>query len=40
MNDDIHSGTPMGAQLIEHGATFRTWAPGAKEVYVVLHAFD
>ena len=40
MNDDIHAGTPMGAQLVERGATFRTWAPGAKEVYVVLHNFD
>jgi glycosidase len=40
MNDDIHEGTPMGAQLAERGAMFRTWAPGAKEVYVVLHDFD
>ena len=40
MSDDIHAGTPMGGQLAEHGATFRTWAPGAKEVYVVLHDFD
>jgi len=30
----------MGAQLVEGGATFRVWAPGAKEVYVVLHDFD
>jgi 1,4-alpha-glucan branching enzyme len=27
----------MGAQLVDGGATFRTWAPNAKEVYVVLH---
>jgi 1,4-alpha-glucan branching enzyme len=30
----------MGAQLVDGGATFRTWAPNAKEVYVVLHDFD
>jgi 1,4-alpha-glucan branching enzyme len=41
MNDQhIHPGTPMGAQLVNGGATFRTWAPGAKEVYVVLRGFD
>jgi 1,4-alpha-glucan branching enzyme len=40
MNDHIHPGTPMEAQLVEGGATFRTWAPGAKEVYVVLRDFD
>ena len=32
----IHPGTPLGAQLAEGGATFRTWAPGAQAVYVVL----
>jgi 1,4-alpha-glucan branching enzyme len=36
----IHSNTPMGAELIADGATFRVWGPGAKEVYVVLHDFD
>jgi 1,4-alpha-glucan branching enzyme len=36
----IHAGTPMGAQLMDSGATFRVWAPGAKEVYIVLHDFD
>jgi len=30
----------MGAQLVERGATFRTWAPNAKQVYVVLRDFD
>jgi 1,4-alpha-glucan branching enzyme len=30
----------MGAQLVGGGATFRTWAPSAKEVYVVLRDFD
>ena len=23
----IHSGTPMGANLVADGATFRVWAP-------------
>lgn len=33
----LHIGpdTPMGANLIEEGATFRVWAPGALEVYVI-----
>ena len=26
--DHIHSDTPMGANLIADGATFRVWAPG------------
>ena len=29
--------TPLGANLIAGGATFRTWAPAAREVYI---AFD
>ncbi|MBF0343054.1 MAG: alpha amylase C-terminal domain-containing protein [Nitrospirae bacterium] len=33
---NISENTPMGANLISGGATFRVWAPGAKEVYVVL----
>ena len=36
----IQPGTPMGAELVDGGATFRAWAPGAKEVYIVLHDFD
>jgi 1,4-alpha-glucan branching enzyme len=40
MSDHIHAGTPMGAQLSEGGATFRVWAPRAKEAYVVLRDFD
>src|SRR5262252_5145307 len=32
----MHAGTSMGAQLVDGGATFRTWAPAAKEVYLVL----
>ena len=31
----IHPGTPMGATLVADGATFRVWAPHAREVYVV-----
>ncbi len=31
----IHPGTPMGANLIAGGATFRCWAPHAKSVHVV-----
>ena len=31
----IHPGTPMGANLISGGATFRVWAPQAHAVYVV-----
>ena len=31
----IHSDTPMGANLIAGGATFRCWAPHAKSVHVV-----
>jgi 1,4-alpha-glucan branching enzyme len=29
----ISSSTPMGANLVNGGATFRVWAPRAKEVY-------
>ena len=32
----ISLSTPSGANLVSGGATFRTWAPNAKEVYVVL----
>lgn len=31
----INSSTPMGATLFEGGATFRVWAPGAIDVYVI-----
>ena len=31
---NIAPDTPMGANLVEGGATFRVWAPGAREVYV------
>jgi 1,4-alpha-glucan branching enzyme len=34
----IDSNTPMGAALIPGGATFRVWAPGAREVYLVRNA--
>lgn len=33
--DHVHAGTPMGANLIADGATFRTWAPHALAVHVV-----
>lgn len=33
--ENINSGTPMGAQLIANGATFRVWAPHARAVYVI-----
>jgi len=33
--DFITDGTPMGANLVEGGATFRVWAPAAREVYVI-----
>lgn len=32
--EHIGPDTPMGANLIGTGATFRTWAPGAREVYI------
>ena len=32
----INSNTPLGANLVSGGATFRTWAPSALEVYVAL----
>jgi 1,4-alpha-glucan branching enzyme len=31
----VGRGTPMGATIIETGVTFRTWAPRAKNVYLV-----
>lgn len=31
----VHPGTPMGANLVADGATFRVWAPGARSVHVV-----
>ncbi len=33
----LDSTTPPGANLVNGGATFRTWAPLAKEVYVALN---
>mgnify|MGYP000981733549 CR=1 FL=1 len=32
----IDSHTPLGANLVPGGATFRTWAPAAREVYLAL----
>jgi 1,4-alpha-glucan branching enzyme len=33
--EHIHAGTPMGANLVADGATFRVWAPGARSVHVI-----
>ena len=33
---NISSNTPLGANLAPGGATFRTWAPTAREVYIAL----
>jgi hypothetical protein len=33
---NITPNTPMGASLIAGGATFRTWAPHASEVYIAI----
>ena len=33
--EHIHAGTPMGANLVEGGATFRVWAPNARAVHVI-----
>ena len=33
---NITSNTPLGANLVPGGATFRTWAPTALEVYIAL----
>lgn len=38
--DHIHESTPMGANLVANGATFRVWAPGANEIHVVLGGVD
>src|SRR5437660_5554735 len=34
--EHISDATPMGATLVDGGATFRVWAPGARSVHVVL----
>jgi 1,4-alpha-glucan branching enzyme len=36
--DYIGSSTPLGANLVGGGATFRLWAPGASEVHLKLNA--
>ena len=33
---NITLNTPLGANLIADGATFRTWAPKATEVYIAI----
>src|SRR3954447_22087913 len=35
--DHISADTPMGANLIESGATFRAWAPHAHTVHVCVN---
>src|SRR5215212_6690774 len=34
--EHISDSTPMGATLIDGGATFRVWAPGVRSVHVAL----
>src|SRR5262245_6900429 len=36
--DHIDDHTPMGANLVHGGATFRTWAPAARAVHLKLNA--
>jgi 1,4-alpha-glucan branching enzyme len=38
--EHISDSTPMGATLINGGATFRVWAPGARRVHVALDGLD
>ena len=38
LQDHIGPDTPMGATLAHGGTTFRTWAPSARDVYVVTDA--
>ena len=33
--NQISASTPMGANLVRGGATFRVWAPSAQQVFVV-----
>ena len=33
--EHVHAGTPMGANLVADGATFRVWAPNATAVHVI-----
>lgn len=34
--ENVGASTPMGATVVPGGATFRTWAPNAHDVYIVL----
>jgi 1,4-alpha-glucan branching enzyme len=36
--EHVTTQTPMGANLIEDGATFRVWAPGALEVHLKINS--
>ena len=33
--EHIDGGTPLGATRVEGGATFRAWAPAARQVFVI-----
>jgi 1,4-alpha-glucan branching enzyme len=35
--DHVDRSTPLGANLVANGATFRAWAPGANEVHLKLN---
>lgn len=38
LNQGIGRETPMGTSLVPGGAVFRTWAPAARDVYIVVDA--
>ena len=38
LRDHVDAAMPMGATLIQGGVLFRTWAPAARDVYVVTDA--
>lgn len=38
LDQGVGRGTPMGATLVPGGASFRTWAPNARDVHVVTDA--
>jgi 1,4-alpha-glucan branching enzyme len=33
---NITTNTPLGANIVSGGVTFRTWAPAARQVYIAL----
>ncbi|GAC1447988.1 MAG: alpha-amylase family glycosyl hydrolase [Isosphaeraceae bacterium] len=38
--EQINANTSLGCRLVNGGATFRVWAPGASAVHVMLHDLD